>query len=353
MSSEISKYAFVSEKATIREAMTQIDQFGNQIALIIDDDFKLIAIATDGDIRRGLLEGLEMTAPVSLVMRTDFSFVTQDKDIEKARKIMNESAVHHVPVLDESGRFVTLLTVDNFAGISSHENMIVLMAGGLGTRLRPLTNDMPKPMIPVGGRPILEQIIRQFVSQGFERFTITVNFKSDAIIEHFGDGSSFGADIRYLEETDRLGTAGALSLFETRPAEPFIVMNADLLTTTDFSALLRFHAESDDIATMCAHEYSTQIPYGVIDIKNGSFAGITEKPVIKKWISSGIYVLMPEVLDYLERDQYLDMPDLLNQLTKNKQNVSVFPVSGHWIDIGKIEDLETARANFDQIFNIP
>ena len=352
MFSETQKYALVSEKATIRETMVQIDNLGHQIALIVDDDNKLTAIATDGDIRRGLLKGLEMSAPIAFVMRTDFVFVTQDKDTDNVHKIMNESAVHHVPVLDENGRFVKLLTVDDFAGIPLHKNTVVLMAGGLGTRLRPLTNDMPKPMIPVGGRPILEQIVRQFVLQGFAKFTIAVNFKSKIIIEHFGDGSSFGAEISYIKETDRLGTAGALSLFETPPTEPFIVMNADLLTTTDLSALLRFHEESDAIATMCAHEYSTQIPYGVINIRDGNFSGIIEKPTIKKWISSGIYTLMPEVLNHLEKDNYLDMPDLLNQLAKREQNVSVFPVSGHWIDIGKLEDLETARADFDQIFNI-
>ena len=256
---------------------------------------------------------------------------------------MRERQLHHVPLVDAAGRVVDLLWIDDVARTARRSTPVILMAGGLGMRLRPLTETLPKPMLPIGGRPILEQIIESFAEQGYVRFTLSLNYLGEIIRDHFGDGARFGVEIDYIEETDRMGTAGALSLLPERPAEPVIVMNGDLLTSVRFDALMRFHHETGAAATLCARQFDMQVPYGVIDADGTRLRGIVEKPVHRHFVNAGVYVLSPGVFDALVPGTPLDMPDLLSGLADRGETVSVFPIREYWLDIGRHEDLERAR----------
>lgn len=333
----------VSPEADLQEAIKAIDRGARQVALVVDDHARLVAVITDGNIRRGLLRGLTLDAPVIEVMNCRPTTAHIEDGLEAAWRLMRERQLHHVPIVDAEGRLVDLLWIDDVTRTERRSTPVVLMAGGLGMRLRPLTENVPKPMLPIGGRPILEQIIESFAEQGFVRFTLSVNYLGQIIRDHFGDGSALGVEIDYIEEPKRMGTAGALSLLPERPDEPVIVMNGDLLTSIHFDALLKFHHETDATATLCARQFDMQVPYGVIDADGTRLRGIVEKPVHRHFVNAGVYVLSPAVFDSLNRGQALDMPDLLSGLVESESPVSVFPIREHWLDIGRMEDLELAR----------
>ena len=255
-----------------------------------------------------------------------------------------------MPVLDAEGRLVDLATVDDLFGVTPKDTRIVLMAGGLGTRLRPLTETIPKPMLPVGGKPLLEQIIGVFADQGFWRISISVNYRAEMVRDHFGDGSDFGVEIDYVEEDRAMGTAGALSLLPDKPDAPFVVMNGDLLVALQFSELLSFHKDMRATGTMVVRDYEYQVPYGVVRSENGLMTAIEEKPVERFFVNGGIYILSPEALDHLTPDEPLDMPDLLTRITGTGGRVGVYPLRDYWRDIGRIDDLEAARSEFDSVF---
>lgn len=338
----------IPPEATLRQAVAAIDRGTRQIALVVDDAGRLVATVTDGDVRRGLLRGLGLDSPVAAVMNRTPITIHEEDGPEAARRLMRARRLHHVPIVDEGGRLVDLAWIDDISGITRRETRVVLMAGGLGHRLRPLTETVPKPMLPIGGRPILEHILRSFVDQGFVRFTISLNYLGEQVQDHFKDGEEFGAEIDYIEEKERLGTAGALSMLPERPDSPFIVMNGDLLTQIRFEALLRFHSEIDAVATLCARRFEMQVPYGVIDSEGSYLRGILEKPVHSHFVNAGIYVLSPMVLDELSLGQPLDMPDLFTRITDGGAKAGVFPLREYWLDIGRLEDLQRARAEFDQ-----
>jgi dTDP-glucose pyrophosphorylase len=340
----------VPEAANIRQAMEAIDRGAKQIALVVDEGGHLLATVTDGDIRRGLLRGIGLDAKVAEVMHTEFTAIREDEGRAAAVALMRGRGLHQVPIIDAKGCLVDLVILDELTGLTRRDTRVILMAGGLGTRLRPLTETVPKPMLPVGGKPILELILRNFTEQGFQKFTIALNYRGEMIREHFGDGSKFDAEITYLEETKRMGTAGALSLLETRPEQPFIVMNGDLLTSTPFSALLRFHSETGAVATMCARDYPMQVPYGVIEMEDTALRRIVEKPTYSHFVNAGIYVLSPETLDLVEPDELLDMPTLFERIIAKGDQASVFPIQEYWVDIGRHEDLDKARTEYQGVF---
>lgn len=340
----------VSVGATIREAMAKIELGARQIALVVDHDNVLMATVTDGDIRRGLLRGLGLDAPVTKVMHTNFTAATEAEGREAARGLMRARGLHQVPIVDAVGRLVDLALVDELPGMVRHNTPVVLMAGGLGTRLLPLTETVPKPMLTVAGKPILEWILRNFIEQGFHDFTISLNYKGNMIRDYFKDGSRFNARISYLEEDKRMGTGGALSLLRARPESPFIVMNGDLLTTIRIDALLKFHQETGALGTMCARDYTMQVPYGVIEVEDTYLKRIVEKPVYSRLVNAGIYALSPGALVHVRPDEFLDMPDLLGRIMDAGARVSVFPVSDYWVDIGRHEDLDRARNDFTNVF---
>ena len=336
--------------ATVREAIEAIDRSKRQIALVVGENRRLVATVTDGDVRRGILRGVTLDASVSDVMHTTPTTVTEGAPDAATRRLIRARKLQHVPVIDAEGRLVDLATVEDLFGVTPRDTRIVLMAGGLGKRLRPLTETIPKPMLPVGGKPLLEQIIGVFADQGFWRISISVNYRAEIVREHFGDGSDFGVEIDYVEEEQAMGTAGALSLLPEKPDAPFVVMNGDVLVSLRFADLLAFHKDKDARGTMVVREYETQIPYGVVRSDDGLMTGIEEKPIARYHVNAGIYVLSPQALDLLTPGQPLDMPDLLTRVTGQAGRVGVYPLRTYWRDIGRIDDLEAARSEFDSVF---
>nr|WP_281685538.1 sugar phosphate nucleotidyltransferase [Thalassobaculum salexigens] len=256
----------LSPDALVREALTQIDVGASQLAIVVDDDRRVLGMVTDGDVRRGLLAGVTLDDTVEKIMNRNPKLVPVDASDDEIQALMRREVIHQVPIVDSEGRIVALRTIDTFVAAERLENKVVLMAGGLGKRLRPLTETVPKPMLPVGGRPLLETLVQSFVDQGFYRFEFSVNYRAEAIEAHFSDGYRFGAEIGYLRETDALGTAGSLSLMKNRPDSPFFVMNGDILTSINFRHMLDFHRESGASATMAVFEKGFDIPYGVVDL---------------------------------------------------------------------------------------
>ena len=340
----------IGPDVSVREAIAAIDRSGRQIALVADPDGILLATVTDGDVRRGILKGVDLDGPVSQIMHRSPTTVTVGAAKAETRALIRARKLHHVPVIDRDGRLVDLATVDDLFGVTPKDTRVILMAGGLGTRLRPLTETVPKPMLTVGGKPLLEQIIGVFAEQGFWRISISVNYRREMIEEHFGDGRAFGVEIDYVQEGRAMGTAGALSLLPRRPDAPFIVMNGDLLVSLQFSELLAFHEETGALGTMVVREYEQQVPYGVVRADGDYMTGIEEKPVERYFVNGGIYVLSPEALERIPEGEPMDMPSLLTRITETGGKVAVYPLRDYWRDIGRIDDLEAARAEFESVF---
>lgn len=336
---------FVSPFSSLRNAIEIIDRGAAQIALVTESD-RLIGIVTDGDVRRGLLRGESMDAPVTNIMRRDFRSLPANASPAKALALMQRETLHQIPALDKTGKVVRLFLLNDLIKPQKLPNSVVIMAGGEGKRLRPYTQDCPKPMLRVAGKPLLEIILKQCLDSGFENFYFSVNYLKEQIQSHFQDGSAWGARIQYLEEDKPLGTAGALSLLPQRPDHPFLVLNGDVLTRVDYEHLLRFHADHQSEATLCIREHSTQIPYGVVSIDDVKVVALEEKPVLNHYVNAGIYILNPEVLDLVPRDTFLDMPQLLEAVGQQGKAVCAFPIHEYWLDIGHPETLERAHGEW-------
>ncbi len=340
----------ISPDVSVRDAIAAIDRSGRKIVLVTDADGHLVASVTDGDVRRGILRGVDLDGPVTEVMHRNPTTVTETAPDAETRALIRARKLYQVPVLDEEGRPVDLALVDDLFGVTAKDTRVVLMAGGLGTRLRPLTETVPKPMLTVGGRPLLEHIIGVFADQGFWRISISVNYRAEMVRAHFGDGTAFGVEIDYIEEDQQMGTAGALSLLAEKPDAPFIVMNGDLLVSLQFSELLDFHAQKKALGTLVVREFEQQVPYGVVRTEEGLMTGIEEKPIERYFVNGGIYILSPEALNHLTTKDPLDMPHLLERLRQGGGRVGVYPLSDYWRDIGRLDDLEAARTEFDSVF---
>lgn len=334
----------------LRRVMKVIDDGGNQIALVVDDEGRLVATVTDGDVRRGILEGVGLESPVSVVMHRDPTTLPNGTSSATSQRLMSELELNHIPVIDREGRLVSLAVRKSMMDVVPRSTPVVLMVGGLGMRLRPLTETLPKPMIPINGKPLLERIVTRFRDQGFSQFTLSLNYLGHLIRSHFGDGSALGVSISYVEESQRMGTGGALSLLKNRPQEPFVVMNGDILTTTSFGAMMDFHAETGSDISVCAREFNMQVPYGVLNTAGTKLVSMHEKPVLNHLVNAGIYALSPVVFDYINEGEPLDMPDLVARVQAAGLKVSVFRVCEYWMDIGQIQDLDRARTEYASVF---
>lgn len=340
----------IGPSTPILKAMEIIDSSALQIALVIEPQGTLMGVVTDGDIRRGLLKGLPLDSPVHLIMNRRFSAANAGITREQTIKYMQDRSIRHLPIIDEKGCVIGLKTIEDLFRSTISESWIVLMAGGMGKRLGPLTQHRPKPLLEIGNRPILETIVTRLSEQGFRKFFISVNYKAEMIEAHFGNGDRWDADIQYLREREKLGTAGALSLLPEKPTQPFVVMNGDLLTNLNIMHLLDFHRDHQAKATMCVREYEFQVPYGVIRANEHRLLCIDEKPVHRFLVNAGIYSLEPQVLDLVPRNQMFDMPHLFEKLVAAGQNTMVFPICEYWMDIGRRNDLEQATAEYCKIF---
>ena len=340
----------ITPDTTIREAIAKIDAASTQIALVVDTDRRLLGTVSDGDIRRGLLAGFELADSVKRCMFCSPTTASVGESKEAIVSRMRALLLRQMPVLDSSGRVVDLKTLDEYLAVPDLDNWVIIMAGGLGTRLKELTRETPKPMLIVGDRPLLEIIISRFVEQGFRHIWLAVNYRAEQIENYFGDGTAFGVELRYLREDKRLGTAGALSLLPETPRAPVLVTNADLLVAVDFGKILEDHIASGARATMAVREYEYQIPYGVVRTTKDKISGIEEKPFHRVMVNAGIYVLEPDALTHVPHNALFDMPELFNLMLNKGMIIRSHLVEGYWLDIGRHEDYYKANNEIGEAF---
>jgi len=340
--------AIISPQSTMVDAMQMLEKTAIQIVMVVAEDSFLTGVVTDGDIRRALLSGKNLNTAVQDFMTKDPIKATLGDSREMMIGRMRSLGVHHMPVVNDAGQLIDLVTTEP---LGTRLNSVVLMAGGLGTRLRPLTNDIPKPMLKVGDRPILETIINQLHEFGFTSFKISLNYLADQIEGYFGDGSRWGVDIEYLHENEPLGTAGALSLIQEKLEEPFIMMNGDLLTKLNFDKLIDFHQEQEALMTVCVREYNYNVPYGVLETDGTQLLALQEKPKRTELVNAGIYVIEPKVLDMIAPHERVDITEIIEKLLKMGKKPAVFPVHEYWIDIGQKHDIERAMKEFSEVFS--
>lgn len=338
----------VNEQSSIKDALTVLDREALQIVLVIGKGCKLLGTLTDGDVRRALLRGEGLDGQVTSAMNTmPLIGLKQQSETAWKRKIL-EYSIRHLPIVDDKKCIVGLYY--DKKEVKKRSNHVVLMLGGLGTRLRPLTETIPKPMLMVGDKPLLETIVMHIAEQGFVNFYFCINYLGEQIRRYFGDGSQWGIHIEYVEEDESMGTAGALSLLPEKPTMPFVVMNGDLLTKVDLTALIDFHVEHDNITTACVREYAQQVPYGVVEVEGTRVTQLVEKPVYRYFVNAGIYALSPEAMEKIPEAVFYDMPTLIEEVLSEKGNVGGFPITEYWMDIGQMPDFEKAQADYEVHF---
>lgn len=338
----------VQVNQTIDDAIKVLDKYGFGICLIVDSNNKLVGTITDGDIRRSLLKGNDMHSSVSNCMGSNPVFAHSSATDEDLLSLMSSKDVLQIPIVNKSQHVVSLKTLRQITkeNKSSRDNPVLLMAGGFGKRLYPLTQNTPKPLLDVGGTPILETILKQFIKAGFSNFFITLHYKAEMIKEFFGSGEKWNVNIKYIYENEPLGTAGSLGLLPKNLNNlPIIVMNGDVLTAIPFEKLLDFHSEQGVQATICVREYDFQVPFGVVSTDGIHITQIEEKPVHSFFVSAGIYVLDPLIIKNIKPDAFIDMPSFLSDLIDSGSELSAFPIHEYWMDIGREDDFYQAQSD--------
>jgi len=342
----------IKETNTIFDAIKIIEEGLKQIALVVDDDLRLIGTINDGDIRRALLKNISLDNTIEDLYSKNPIVANIDDLNESVLNLCKANKIHQIPLVSNDGVLVGLRVIDELINTASKTNKVILMVGGMGERLKPLTNEIPKPMLNVGGKPILQGIVERFVSYGFKDIIMCTGYRSSVVKDFFGDGTKFDANIEYIIEDKRMGTSGALSLLpaNTKITESFFVMNGDLLTEINFENLLEFHLNNSADATMCVRGYDYEVPYGVVNIKDAKISSIKEKPVHKFFINAGIYVLNPACLNLIPEDTFFDMTSLFEKMIQNKFEVISFPIREYWLDIGRHSEYKEANNNYNEIF---
>jgi len=328
----------------IELAVKLLDSESSRIVLVVNKNEQLVGTITDGDVRRGLIRHVSLKAKLSEIMYKSpvTSSINDDKDIILSK--MKKYDLVHMPITDSCNKIVGLETMRHILERNTYDNPVFLMAGGFGARLKPLTDHTPKPLLKIGSKPILENILDQFIAAGFYNFYISTHYKAEMIQEYFGNGEEWGVSIEYIYENKPLGTAGGLGLLLKKTSNsPVLVMNGDLLTNINFEQLLKFHLEEGGDATMCVREYDFQVPYGVIKSNGSHITSIEEKPVQSFFVNAGMYVLNESILKMVDEISYLDMPQLLEKKIEENGQVNIFPVHEYWLDIGQIENFEQAH----------
>ncbi len=345
------KKIILSKADTIQTAINILESESLRIVLVVDENDRFVGTVTDGDIRRGLIRHLPMDTAITEIMFKESIVASVKDDKDSILSKMKELDILQIPIIDDDGEIVGLETLQHLIEKKKYDNPVFLMAGGFGKRLQPLTNNIPKPLLTIGRKPILENILEQFIAAGFHYFYISTHFKSEMVQEYFGNGSDWNVTIEYVHEEIPLGTAGSLGLLpDNLPDLPILMMNGDLLTKIDFAELLNFHLQSDCIATVCVREYDFQVPYGVIKAKDDRIISIEEKPVHRFFINAGVYVLDPKILHNIDGVSYLDMPKLLEDEIENSGQVNMFPVYEYWLDIGQKDQFKQAQQDLAEFF---
>lgn len=328
---------------TVKACMEKLESNISHILLVTENNDFLVGTVSDGDIRRWILNGGDVNDPLSCCMNKSPKFLKNDFDFNHAYSLMKEYKIQHVPIVNSNNQIVGLHCLEEIISPDAKPNTVFILAGGRGSRMGDLTQNIPKPMLNIGGRPILETIVENFVNQGFSDLIISINYLGYKIKDHFGSGCFFNANITYVEEDRPLGTAGSLSLINKELEAPIIVVNGDLLTNIDFADIVDKHSQNEAFATMGVREFFSEIPFGVIEESDGKIMKIEEKPLIKYLINAGVYVLNPECLSYVEYNNYLDMTNLFAKLISDKKFVFSHVIHGYWRDIGRVSEYDLAN----------
>jgi dTDP-glucose pyrophosphorylase len=329
--------------ASLIECMRSMVITGAGIALAVDSELRLIGTISDGDVRKALVKGFPLDSSIAPHINQNCFYVLPTVTRAEVLDIMQARRFEQVPIVDERGKVIGLHLLHDILGNIARPNWAVVMAGGKGTRLRPLTETLPKPMIRVAGRPLLERIILHLVSYGIRRIFVSVNHLSKVIEDYFKDGSKYGTKIEYLREDDPLGSGGAISLLPEIPEQPLLVMNGDLIVDTNFTDMLEFHSHNDFYATMAVYSYFHQVPFGCVEIQDNRLIGLEEKPVIEKMVNAGIYVLSPQAVSAIPKNTYFPITTLFEDAIKENLVCGTFPVEKEWLDIGSPQQLRQAR----------
>lgn len=336
--------AVVAPGTSLEQAIQVLDKAALRIVLVLDAEGQLLGTLTDGDVRRALIRHQSLAVVVEEVMNPRPQTATREWSKERMLSTMEQLQLLQLPILDVQGRVISLESLHDLLNKPRHDNPVFLMAGGFGKRLRPLTNDCPKPMLKVGDKPILELILNNFIQAGFHRFFISTHYMPELIRSYFGDGRQWGVSIRYIHEEEPLGTGGALGLLpHDEIDQPMFMMNGDLLTSLNVLSLLDFHREHPGSATMCVREYDYQVPYGVIESEGHCIRSIVEKPTQRFFINAGIYLLEPELVRSVAPGTCIDMPTLLESEIAENRAVNMFPIHEYWLDIGRMDDFDRAQ----------
>lgn len=342
--------ASLGPECSVREAVAAIDAGHKGIAFVVAPDGRLLGTVADGDVRRAILRGLPLEARVTEAMKADPVTVRVGDSKARIRQVMEDLLVRHLPVLDADGRLVDVLLHHELVAIRPLMNPVVIMAGGKGSRLRPLTEETPKPLLPIGDRPIIEILIEHLEANGLRDITIAVNYKADDIRARIGDGSRMGVRVSYVQESQALGTAGALRLVPLVRPEPVIVLNADLLTKVDLRGLLDYHRAGGYAMTLCVRRHRVEVPFGVIELDGQRIVEIEEKPSHDCLINAGIYVVDRAALGSIPSAERYDMTDLVRRLIGEGKAVGSFPIHEYWLDIGRMQDYRQAVADYKEHF---
>lgn len=349
MNIDFTKYC-IKENATIKETMKLINENVIGAAIVVEDGFKVKGLITDGDIRRALINGKNINESIKGIYNKNYKYVSKFESKKRAKEIMLKYKIRHLPVLNEEGVLTDLYFLDDLISYKEKDNYVFILAGGLGTRLKPLTEKTPKPMLNVGDKPILQTIIEQFKEYGFKNFIISLNYKGDVIEDYFKDGKQFDVNIDYVWETKKLGTAGSIKLAKEKLSKPFIVINGDILTGIDFDDFLNEHMENNNDITVGSRNYEMTIPYGVISTNGMSIKSIEEKPTYSFYISSGVYALNPNVIDYIPDNVLYNMTDLIKDVTQDNLKAGIYHIKEYWVDIGQITDYKKANDDVNKYF---
>lgn len=340
----------IAPTTSIREALEIIDKEALRVALVVLGCDTLVGMVTDGDVRRGILKGVELTDPVEKIMNSSPLSANASLSTAELKKLMQERQILSLPLVDDKGRLVGLKTLYDTLNVEKRDNPVFIMAGGFGTRLKPLTDHCPKPMLKVGGKPMLEILISNFINHGFYKFYISTHYLPEVIMDHFGDGSKFDIEITYVHEEQPLGTAGALSLLpDSLPKEPLIMINGDILTNVDFAKVLDFHTKQKSDATMCVRDYEIKVPFGVIEGEGHEITEIVEKPTYRYFVNAGIYIISNDIIASLPNNEYLDMPTLFENKQSSGFKTLKFPIHEYWLDVGRHDDFNKAQTDIYEL----
>ena len=331
---------------SITEAVQQLDLAGTGALLLADGERRLRGLLTDGDVRRAMLRGVSFDKRCGLIATAEPVCVLEGASAAEALRTMNEREVNHLPVVDGDGRLTGLLLRRDLVTEDRVAVSAVIMAGGFGTRLRPLTDNVPKPMLPVGDRPLLERTIGRLRDAGIRRVNVTTHHLADQISSHFGDGGAMGVEMRYVPEEEPLGTCGGLRLVDEFK-ETLLVINGDILTGVDFGDLMGFHRKVKADATVCVRKYDVQVPYGVVEVEDSWLTAVREKPSVGFFVNAGIYLLEPSVQRYIPEGQRFDMTDLIGRLLADGRRIATFPIVEYWLDVGQPADYAQAQRDVE------